>query len=487
VTSWSDVTARMFGVEFGPGEMPFDSFRNRIHPDDLAEFDAAVARSIVTDQPYRVEFRAVWPDGRHRWISSKGRVSRNHEGEPVAITGIALDVSERKDLEQQLLQSIKLEGIGRLAGGIAHDFNNLLTVIQGYAEMVLDQIGPDKPISGDLQEIRDASDRAAALTRQLLAFSRKQTLHIAAMDLNEIIVSLRNMLQRLIGEDIDIRLELTPDLPLIRADRAQVDQVLMNLVVNARDAMPDGGVITLATTAAVISREQARMMNHDRAAPGQYAQLRVTDSGTGMDAATRDRIFEPFFTTKGVGKGTGLGLSTVYGVLQQLGGNIEVASAPGHGTTFTLYFPKAPEGMASTVDVSKHAAALADRREVVLVVEDQRGVRQLVSRILSRHGYTVLEAADSDQALALAEHHSAQIDLVLTDVVMPVMSGPELVAVLRAARPLKVLYMSGYTGADLSRRAALAADDTVLEKPFTASVLLDAVREVLDQREARAH
>jgi two-component system cell cycle sensor histidine kinase/response regulator CckA len=388
-------------------------------------------------------------------------------------------VRERQALEDQLRQSQKLEGIGRLAGGIAHDFNNLLTAIMGYTEMILDQIGADKPISRDLEEIRAASERAVGLTRQLLAFSRKQTLHLAPIDLNEVVSGMRDMLQRLIGEAVTISLRLTPALAPILADRTQLEQILMNLVVNARDAMPEGGTIIVDT--GWVDETEVTAVTHETAASGNYARLRVVDTGAGMDAATQSRIFEPFFTTKPVGQGTGLGLSTVYGVMQQLGGHLGVTSQVGRGTTFTLYFPEAArDGKMRPAATRKRPMALAEHREVVLVVEDQRGVRQLVFRILTRHGYTVLEAASAADALALFEQQGPRIDLLLTDVVMPGMSGAVLAEKLTALRPdLSVLFMSGFTGTDGS--AQLPASATIVEKPFTASILLQVVRDVLDR------
>jgi two-component system cell cycle sensor histidine kinase/response regulator CckA len=387
---------------------------------------------------------------------------------------------ERELLEEQLRQSQKLEGIGRLAGGIAHDFNNLLTAIMGYTEMILDQIGPDKPISKDLEEIRAASERAVALTRQLLAFSRKQTLHLAPVDLNDVVSGMRDMMQRLIGEAVTISLRLTPALAPILADRTQLEQVLMNLVVNARDAMPEGGTIMIDTGWA--DEIEVKAVTHETAAAGSYARLRVMDTGAGMTAETQSRVFEPFFTTKPVGEGTGLGLSTVYGVIQQLGGHLAVASQVGRGTTFTLYFPEgAHDGKVRSAPFRKKPMALAQHREVVLVVEDQRGVRQLVFRILTRHGYTVLEAASATDALALFEQQGSRIDLLLTDVVMPGMSGTILAQKLCALRPdLSVLFMSGFTGDDGSNH--LPDNATMIEKPFTASILLHVIRDVLDRR-----
>ena len=372
----------------------------------------------------------------------KGRLARllpaiERELKETAVRSARL--RERQALEDQLRQSQKLEGIGRLAGGIAHDFNNLLTAIMGYTEMILDQIGTDKPISKDLEEIRAASDRAVALTRQLLAFSRKQTLHLAPIDLNEIVAGMRDMLQRLIGEALTISLRLTPELAPILADRTQLEQILMNLVVNARDAMPEGGTITVDTGWA--DEIEVAAVTHETAAVGNYARLRVVDTGAGMDADTQSRIFEPFFTTKPVGEGTGLGLSTVYGVIQQLGGHLAVTSQVGRGTTFTLYFPETArdEKPHPAAGVRKRPMPLAEHREVVLVVEDQRGVRQLVFRILTRHGYTVLEAASAADAVALFEQQGPRIDLLLTDVVMPGMSGAVLAAKLPGPqRPVHV-------------------------------------------------
>ena len=385
---------------------------------------------------------------------------------------------ERDSLEERLRQSQKLEGIGRLAGGIAHDFNNLLTAIIGYTEMVLEQVGPDKPISKDLEEIRHASNRAVALTRQLLAFSRKQSLKIAAMDVNEIIGAMRGMLDRLISEDVQIRLKMTSGLPAILTDRIQMEQIVLNLVMNARDAMPHGGVVTIETM--VVEANEVMAVAHGPVAPKRYVALRVIDTGIGMDAATQGHVFEPFFTTKG--EGTGLGLATVYGVVQQLGGHIGVWSEVGRGTIFNLYFPEAAN-LTTAHLAMPHAAsrAASGGHENVLVVEDERGVRHLVSRILRWNGYAVVEAVDAAQALELADNDQLNIDLVVSDVVMPAMAGPELIARLRVKRPdLKTLYISGYVGEELARRLYLDPTATLLEKPFTSSRLLAEVRRVID-------
>jgi signal transduction histidine kinase len=381
----------------------------------------------------------------------------------------------RHALEEQLRHSQKMEGIGRLAGGIAHDFNNLLTAILGYTEMVLEQIGPDKPISADLAEIHKAADRAAALTRQLLAFSRKQTLHVTALDVNEIIETMRAMLQRMIGEDIEFRVSLTPGLKPVLADRVQLEQVVLNLVMNARDAMPRGGVLSIETRAADPSAVSAVV--HKPVVPGEYLCLTVADTGIGMDSVTQSHIFEPFFTTKETGKGTGLGLATVYGVVQQLGGHIAVRSELGHGSSFQLFFPKLDGVKPAAPTALRASAPLAEQRETVLVVEDQPAVRQLAARVLTRHGYAVFEAGGAAEALSIAEAFNGTIHLVLSDVVMPAMDGPDMAVILRKMRPnIRVLYMSGYTGEALAERGGLDAEDQILEKPFTATTLLQSVR-----------
>jgi two-component system cell cycle sensor histidine kinase/response regulator CckA len=381
-------------------------------------------------------------------------------------------------LEEQLRQSQKMEGIGRLAGGIAHDFNNMLTAIIGYSDMVLDQIGPDKPISQDLEEIRKAGNRAVALTGQLLAFSRKQTLNITAVDVNDVIVHTRSMLQRLIGEDIQVEVALAPELGPILADRIQLEQVLMNLATNARDAMPRGGTLTIETIA--VEAAEVALTVLEPVTRGSYVRLRITDTGFGMDEPTRTRVFEPFFSTKALGQGTGLGLATVYGVVQQLGGYITVNSEPGRGTTFTLHFA------VSTLDVStaassrpRGASAVAESGQVVLLVEDDGGVRQLVSRVLRRHGYTVIESEGPEQTVALLADYTGRLDLILSDIVMPAMDGPQMISRLRETRPrVKVLYMSGYSGETIARRAGVETM-TVLQKPFTAAGLLGSVRDAM--------
>jgi signal transduction histidine kinase len=387
--------------------------------------------------------------------------------------------SEHQRLEEQLRQSQKMESIGRLAGGIAHDLNNILTTIVGYTEMSLEQIGLDKPLGGDLLEIRKAADRATELTRQLLAFSRKQTLKVVPLAINDVITNAYGMLRRLISEDVKFDLALAPDLPLVAADPVQLEQVLLNLAANANDAMPGGGVLRIETARAM--PDDARPLTGDAGAGMRYVRLAVRDSGVGVPAEVADRIFEPFFTTKEPGKGTGLGLATVHGIVKQLGGHITLESEPGRGASFVMLLP-APEGLAErpAPSTSKAHTPVAAGPSVVLVVEDEPPVRTLVARILARHGYTVLEAASAGEALALAADHGGPIHLVLSDVVMPDVGGAELVRRLQASRPgVRALFMSGYTGEAAISRGSVDPDAQLLEKPFSARDLLETVGGIL--------
>lgn len=394
-----------------------------------------------------------------------------------AIENVMLFAREREK-EEQLRQSQKMEAVGKLAGGVAHDFNNLLTAITGYSELSLRCVDDSERIRRNLQEIIKAGDRAAALTRQLLAFSRKQVLRPKIIDLNAVIVDLNKMLRRLIGEDIDMLLVLRPDLGKVKADPSQVEQVLMNLLVNARDAMPVGGKLTIETANIYIDEQKAG--RHVSVVPGQYVMLSVSDTGCGMDADTQARIFEPFFTTKGVGKGTGLGLSTVYGVVQQSGGDIWVYSEVGKGTTFKIYLPRVEEP-AERVEQSADAESPTGT-ETVLLVEDEAIVRDMTREILQVSGYRVLEAQNGHEALKIFEEHQEQIHLMLTDVIMPQMSGRELAEEIAKRRPeVRLLYMSGYTDDAIGHHGVLEKGVNFLEKPFSPNALTRKIREVLDQ------
>jgi len=391
----------------------------------------------------------------------------------------AEDVTERRTLEQQLRQSQKMEAVGRLAGGIAHDFNNLLMVISGYSEFLLDRLGPDPTLRGPAQEIAAASQRASSLTRQLLAFSRKQMLAPKVLDLNGVVTENLKMLTRVIGEDIDLIMVPAASLGAVRADAGQIDQVIMNLAVNARDAMPSGGKLTIETSNVSLDEEYARF--HAPLRPGDYVLLSISDTGLGMDSETQSHIFEPFFTTKGP-KGTGLGLSTVYGIVKQSGGYVWVFSEPGKGTTFKIYLPRVAErAEPARVLASNEAAFTAPGTETILLAEDEANLRYLARQFLEKQGYTVIEAADGTRAMQIALAHQGVIHLLLTDVIMPGMNGRELAQRISEIRPqTKILYMSGYTENVIGHNGTLDAGVRLLQKPFTLRELKNKVREVLD-------
>ena len=387
------------------------------------------------------------------------------------------DITQRTRLEEQFRQAQKLEAIGRLAGGVAHDFNNLLSVVIGYAGLGLQRLRPGDPLADDLREIEKAGQRATGLTRQLLAFGRRQLLQPRVIDLDQIVADLRSMLERLLREDIELRVRATPDLGRVLADPGQLEQVLMNLVVNARDAMPDGGRLTIET--ANVELDEAYAAAQLGARPGRHVMLAVSDTGVGMEPATRARIFEPFFTTKPVGEGTGLGLATVLGIVEQTGGRIVVYSEPGHGTTFKIYLPRTDR--AADVASASPAAAPAGAGETILLVEDEDQLRAVACTVLRRHGYVVLEAANGGEAFLIAQDHDGPIDLLLTDVVMPRVSGRRLADQLAAQRPgLKVLFTSGYTDDAIVHHRVIAEGVAFLQKPFTPDALLHKVREVID-------
>jgi len=391
---------------------------------------------------------------------------------------IAENVADRRRLEEQFRQAQKMEAVGRLAGGVAHDFNNLLTIIIGYSQLLYDSLGAESPLRSALDEVRKAGERAASLTSQLLAFSRKQVLQPQVLDLNAIVTNVEKMLRRLIGEDIDLVLALAPDLGRTRADPGQIEQVIMNLAVNARDAMPKGGKLTLSTANVEIDPAYAR--RYVLASPGPHVTLSVVDTGCGMNGETQSHIFEPFFTTKEKGKGTGLGLATVYGIVKQSGGSIWVDSEPGKGTTFRIYFPRVNEAVIQQ-ETLRIQARKQRGSETILVVEDDPAVRPLVLGVLRSNGYRVLEASRGEEAVAACEQFEGPVHLLLTDVIMPGMSGRELAERLLALHPvMKVLYVSGYTDGGIVHHGVLHADAAFLQKPFTADALARKVREVLD-------
>jgi two-component system cell cycle sensor histidine kinase/response regulator CckA len=395
---------------------------------------------------------------------------------------LANDVTERLRLEEQLRQSQKMEAIGRLAGGVAHDFNNMLSVILSYGEILLADMKPGEPMRDEVEEIRKAGKRAADLTRQLLMFSRQQVLEPKVLDLNEILSGMEKMLQRILGADVDLVTMPASSLGRVRVDRSSIEQVIMNLAVNARDAMPTGGRLTMETSNVVLDDAYAR--SHLGAAAGRYVMLAITDTGTGMDQATLARIFEPFFTTKEVGKGTGLGLSTVFGITQQCGGGVWAESEPGKGTTFKVYLPRV-DSEAEAANRLEAQPTSSRGAETILLVEDDDQVRAVARGILRRHGYHVIDARNAGEALLSAEKHAGRIHLLLSDVVMPQMSGPELAKRLAGTRPeMKVLCMSGYTDDSIVRHGVIEARFAFIQKPITPETLSKRVREVLESTES---
>jgi PAS domain S-box-containing protein len=431
---------------------------------------AGSGESVVLDSRVRIA-------GEERHLLSSLQPIRGNQGAASLFQVISHDVTKLHQLEEQLAQSQKMEAIGRLAGGIAHDFNNLLSVIINYAAFALEALEASDPLRDDVGQILDAGRRAATLTRQLLAFGRKQVLEPRVLDLNRIVADMEGMLQRMIGEGVELSISLADDLGAVHADPGQIEQVIMNLVVNARDAMPGGGRLRVQT--ANVDLDEVYGAEHADATVGPHAMLAVTDDGEGMDAATRERIFEPFFTTKTDGKGTGLGLSMVYGIVQQSGGNIWVYSEPGRGTTFKIYLPRVA-GEVSEVP-AEAAATRLDGSETILVVEDEAAIRELAHRILTSAGYHVLLAESGHAALDQRREFDGRVDLLLTDVVLPVLSGKEVASRLAAISPeMKVLYMSGYTEDTIAHHGILDEGTAFIAKPFHAIGLLRKVRSVLD-------
>ncbi|MBD0373775.1 MAG: PAS domain S-box protein, partial [Pyrinomonadaceae bacterium] len=440
-----------------------------VHPDDRERTALAAAANFASGRKATMEFRWVAKDGPVLWVESNSTVITDDDGQPVGLRGVTIDITERKTLEEQLRQAQKMEAIGQLAGGVAHDFNNLLTVITGYSDLAMRRLQTEDPLRRNIEEVKKASDRAAALTRQLLAFSRKQVLQPKVLDLNAVVSELENMLLRLIGEDIELRTALGAELGSVKADPGQIEQVLMNLAVNARDAMPEGGKLTIETENVYLSEEYAA--RHIGVTPGHYVMLAVTDSGTGMDEKTRARIFEPFFTTKELGKGTGLGLSTVYGIVKQSGGNIWVYSEVGRGTTFKVYLPHVDEG-AQDYKRTPEMEEVLQGTETILLAEDEELVRNLAREVLETYGYQVLEAANGGAALLICERYMEPIHLLVTDVVMPELSGRALADRLAQLRPeMKVLYMSGYTDNAIVHQGVLDEEANFIQKPFTPDAL----------------
>jgi PAS domain S-box-containing protein len=481
--TWSDETRRLYGWRPEDVEFSMDTCLERVHPDDVKKVKDGLAEAMRTRQPFRTEHRVVLPDGVQRIMSGRAEIVANESGESVKMVGTVQDVTDLKQTEQalrqsedRLMQAQKMEAVGRLAGGVAHDFNNILTVIGGYCSMSLQTLDKTSPLQKNIAEIQNASDRAASLTRQLLAFSRKQVLQPQVLQLNDVVHNMEKMLRRLIGEDIELSIAFDSSLGRVKADPGQLEQVIMNLSVNARDAMPRGGKLTIGTSNVVI--DQKLKFRNRTLEVGEYVLLSITDNGVGMTDEVKTHLFEPFYTTKGLGKGTGLGLATCYGIISQSGGDIHVYSEANSGTTFKIYLPR--------TDALAEAAAVADAsvmpagNESILIVEDDPAVRRLAVVILGNSGYKIQESNNAFEALTLIRRNPG-FDLVLTDVIMPQMSGKELSDKIKAQCPhTKILLMSGYTDDALAHHGVLDEGLLFLEKPFSPVKLTRKVREVLD-------
>jgi PAS domain S-box-containing protein len=476
VTLWNPAAERVWGWSWSEAIGRPNPTIPATHAAEAVELRERVAQGEQIDG---YETQRVRKDGAVVPVSLSMAPLYDARGRVSGAMSIVENVAEQRSLRDQLQQAQKMEAVGQLAGGIAHDFNNLLTAIISGAELALSGLDSRDPLREDLDQILKAGHRAAGLTRQLLAFSRRQVLKPAILDLNEVVADMERMLRRLIGENIHLETRLAGDLWLIRADQSQIEQVILNLAVNSRDAMSGGGMLTLET--ANVDLDAAFASRHVSVRPGPHVMLAVADTGEGMDAETRARVFEPFFTTKEPGKGTGLGLSTVYGIVKQSGGSIWVESAVGNGTRVTVYLPRA-EGELRPVPSVAAAPPASGGRETLLLVEDDEQVRRVASEILGRNGYVVLQAANGGEALLICEQHPDPIHLMITDVVMPKMSGPQLANRLAGVRRrLKVLYLSGYTGGELAAQGVLEPGTEFMAKPFTPEALARRVREVLDR------
>ncbi len=483
--AWSEGLNWIVGRDVSLGAPTFEALGRFYTQESWERLEATIAKTLETGLPYELELEMIRADGSTCWTTARGEVVRGADGAVAKLRGTVQDISERKraekqrdHLEEQLRASQKMEAIGSLAGGVAHDFNNLVSVILSYADFASEAVPEGDPLRDDIEEIRKAGVRAALLTRQLLAFSRKQVLEPKVLNLNLVTADLEKMLRRLIGEDIELVHALARSPGLVKADPGQIEQVIMNLVVNARDSMPSGGTLTLETSSVELDEQYAA--RHVAMKPGVYVVLAISDTGCGMDDATQRRLFEPFFTTKEKGKGTGLGLSTAYGIIKQSGGDIVVYSELGVGTTVKVYLPRVSDEPVATRSSRAPAGPLVGA-ETVLVVEDEEAVRNLTSRILRAAGFKVLVASNGEEALQVFERHTGDIQLLVTDVVMPRMSGRQLVARLHVARPaLRVLYMSGYTDSAILQHGVLAPGTKFIGKPFNAPDLVRKAREALD-------
>jgi PAS domain S-box-containing protein len=485
---WDARAKALFGLH-PEAPVSYRGWADAIHPEDLPTAEQVVERALRERQPFSTQYRVIWPDGSIHWLAVIGRGSYGATtGRPLRMRGILLDSTERKGTEERLQEVMRLEAIGRLAGGIAHDLNNMLVAILGFSDLLAQSMGANDPRLGDVRQISEAAARSAGLTRQLLAFARRELIRPRRLDLNAIVRYAGGMLRPVLGENVDLVLQLSPTLGAIHADAGRVEQILINLVLNSRDAMPQGGRVTVETAAITLeSAPAAWQPEAEVPPPGRYTMLAVTDTGYGMDSATLKHIWEPFFTTKPAGQGTGLGLSVVYGSVKQSGGFVWVDSEVGRGTSVRVYWPEILQEGDQLGELPVQAPAERGR-ETVLVVEDERVVRALIVRTLTGLGYHCLEAGDAGEALRVLEQEEGRIDLVLTDVVMPGISGGDLGSRVAERYPaLPVLYVSAFADDDVIRRGLLDASRPFLQKPFATADLARKVREVLDSPAAREH
>ena len=470
--------ARLLGLGHGDVVESYGQFREHIHPEDRVKVDAAFSRAIQSGEDMHVEFRVVWLDGSIRWLLDHGMLVRDQEGIPEYLTGAAIDITERKLTEERLVEAQRMDAVGQLAGGVAHEINNMMTAALGFSDLLLNRLGPHDPISDDLRQIRRAASRAATVTRQLLAFSRRQILRPQLLDLNSLVRGLEPMLRQVLGEDKLFSADLTEDLSPVRADPGQMEQVLINLALNARDALTSGGSLTVRTSEVIVAPPENDAGSDEGPPPGSYVVLAVADTGHGMDAATRARVFEPFFTTKPVGQGTGLGLATVFGIVRQSGGVIRVESTPGQGTTFSIFLPAVSASGASPGSRSRETVERGSG--TVLVVEDEDLLREFACRFLDAHGYRCLEARNGEEALEVVRLRGEEIDAIVADVVMPIMGGRELTErVAELQLDIPVLFISAYTGDDVTRRGLIEPGAPFLQKPFTPEGLARKLRDLL--------
>ncbi|HEX6107710.1 MAG TPA: PAS domain S-box protein [Gemmatimonadales bacterium] len=477
---WDDRARALFGLTGDAQSHP--RWAEVIHPDDFGATEELQGRALLERKPFSAEYRVVRPDRTTRWVAAVGRGEVDPvTGEPLRMRGILLDITERKETEERLQEVLRLEAVGRLAGGIAHDLNNMLAAILGFSELLSRSLGPTDPRRADVDQVIRAADRSAALTRQLLAFARREMIQPRRLDLNAVVRSAEEILRPVLGESVELRLQLAPAGGVIYADPARVEQILMNLVLNARDAMPRGGRVTVETSVVSLEATEAKRGAAASPPPSQrYVMLSVSDTGHGMDAATLQRIWEPFFTTKATGRGTGLGLSTVYGSVQQGGGFVWADSAAGKGTIIQVYWPEI-QAEPEPLGAPEEPSPVRGGTETILIAEDDPVLRALSLRTLAQHGYRCLAAGDGADALSLLER-TDHVDLVVTDVVMPGMSGGNLAECLAVERPgLPLLFISGYADEDVIRRGLLEAGRPFLQKPFTPADLARKVREVLDR------